>query len=277
MARVRRDHRVLPGFGGITGILLLAPCGSQNARMFMVIGQAAAAASRRNQRRGEVTRGGVRGGGAVCSPSVPCPRRRPWPRPAWPRPAAAARSTHSRGRRLLPAIAVRTLACADRTRERQEPRARNPSFKFYQGRARFERAVASPSWVSAEHRAAIARAPRHVCSRAAVSGFFWCSLRARSFLRHLRRAALPRASRFLDNLRSTLRLIITRCCFRLRGGAAETEKGDCSHSAALGSKHKKHSRRGGRILLLLFGRAVVFVLRGSRRSQARSGDVLVPL
>ena len=167
MARVRRDHRVLPGFGGITGILLLAPSGSQNARMFMVIGQAAAAASRRNQRRGEVTRGGVRGGGAVCSPSVPCPRR-----PAWPRPAAAARSTHSRGRRLLPAIAVRTLACADRTRERQEPRARNPSFKFYQGRARFERAVASPSWVSAEHRAAIARAPRHVCSRAAVSGFF---------------------------------------------------------------------------------------------------------
>ena len=161
-AGIRRDHRDS------------APSAQRQpeCQNIMFIGQAAAAASRRNQRRGEVTRGGVRGGGAVCSPSVPCPRRRPWPRPAWPRPAAAARSTHSRGRRLLPAIAVRTLACADRTRERQEPRARNPSFKFYQGRARFERAVASPSWVSAEHRAAIARAPRHVCSRAAVSGFF---------------------------------------------------------------------------------------------------------
>ena len=58
---------------------------------------------------------------------------------------------------------------------------------------------------------------------AAVSQAVFCARLARVPLSRrslLRRAALPRASRFLDGLRSPLRLIITRCSFRFGGGAA---------------------------------------------------------
>ena len=259
MARVRRDHR-----DSCPSAQRQPECRVHGHRPSGGGGEPSQSTTRRSDpRRREGRRRRVRVG-ALPSPAAVAT-------PAWPRPAAAARSTTAGAggccRRLQCAP-----ACADRTRNAKNHARETPLAHV---RVRTRRCL--PSWFRrAPRRDSESTAPRLLpCCRLWL--FFWCSLRARSFLRHLRRAALPRASRFLDNLRSTLRLIITRCCFRLRGGAAETEKGDCSHSAALGSKHKKHSRRGGRILLLLFGRAVVFVLRGSRRSQARSGDVLVPL